>query len=112
MAVALVTLVDDPTEPEAYGASRFDAEGLASRRNVLIEDGVLAGFLHNSYTGRRTGRASNAAAVRGGYMTGPGVGSRALTLTPGTGPRTSCWPRRARGCWCSRSAACTRASTR
>jgi PmbA protein len=83
VAVPLVTLVDDPTEPEAYGASRFDAEGLASRRNVLIEDGVLAGFLHNSYTGRRTGRASNAAAVRGGYMTGPGVGSRALTLTPG-----------------------------
>jgi PmbA protein len=83
VAVPLVTLVDDPTEPEAYGASRFDAEGLASRRNLLIDDGVLAGFLHNSYTGRRTGRASNAAAVRGGYMTGPGVGSRALTLTPG-----------------------------
>jgi PmbA protein len=83
VAVPLITLVDDPTEPEAYGASRFDAEGLASRRNVLVEDGVLTGFLHNSYTGRRTGRASNAAAVRGGYMTGPGVGSRALTLTPG-----------------------------
>ena len=83
VAVDLVTLVDDPTEPEAYGASRHDAEGLASRRNLLIDEGVLAGFLHNSYTGRRTGRASNAAAVRGGYMTGPGVGSRALTLTPG-----------------------------
>ncbi|MEA2826701.1 MAG: PmbA protein [Actinomycetota bacterium] len=83
VAVDLVTLVDDPTEAEAYGASRFDAEGLASRRNLLIDRGVLAGFLHNSYTGRRTGRASNAAAVRGGYMTGPGVGSRALTLTPG-----------------------------
>ncbi len=83
VAVDLVTLVDDPTEPEAYGASRFDAEGLASRRNLLIDGGTLAGFLHNSYTGRRTGRASNGAAVRGGYMTGPGVGSRALTLTPG-----------------------------
>ncbi len=83
VAVPEITLVDDPTEPRAYGASRFDAEGLASRRNVLIDGGVLAGFLHNSYTGRRTGGASNAAAVRGGYMTGPGVGSRALTLTPG-----------------------------
>lgn len=84
VALPAITLVDDPTEPRAYGASTYDAEGLASRRNVLIGAGVLEGFLHNSYTARRTGRASNAAAVRGGYATGPGVGSRALSLSPGT----------------------------
>ncbi|MDQ4090725.1 MAG: TldD/PmbA family protein [Actinomycetota bacterium] len=83
VAVPFLTLVDDPTEPEAWGASRYDAEGLASRRNVLIEDGVLQGFLHNSYTGRRCGQPSTASAVRGGYRSTPGVGSRALTLTPG-----------------------------
>jgi PmbA protein len=83
VAVPFLTLVDDPTEPEAWGAGRFDAEGLASRRNVLIEDGVLQGFLHNSYTGRRCGQPSNASAVRGGYRSTPGVGSRALSLTPG-----------------------------
>lgn len=84
VAVPFLTLVDDPTEPEAWGAGRHDAEGLASRRNVLIEDGVLRGFLHNSYTGRRCGVASNASAVRGGYRSTPGVGSRALSLTPGS----------------------------
>ncbi|HTJ73747.1 MAG TPA: TldD/PmbA family protein [Acidimicrobiales bacterium] len=84
VAVPFLTLVDDPTEPQAWGAGRYDAEGLASRRNVLIEDGVLRGFLHNSYTGRRCGVASNASAVRGGYRSTPGCGSRALTLTPGT----------------------------
>jgi PmbA protein len=83
VAVPFLTLVDDPTEPEAWGAGRYDAEGLASRRNVLIEDGVLRGFLHNSYTGRRCGVASNASAVRGGYRSTPGCGSRALSLTPG-----------------------------
>ena len=83
VAVPFLTLVDDPTEPEAWGASRYDAEGLASRRNVLISDGVLQGFLHNSYTGRRCGRPSTASAVRGGYRSTPGVGSRALSLTPG-----------------------------
>ena len=83
VAVPFLTLVDDPTEPEAWGASRYDAEGLASRRNVLIENGVLQGFLHNSYTGRRCGRPSTASAVRGGYRSTPGVGSRALSLTPG-----------------------------
>jgi len=83
VAVPFLTMVDDPTEPQAWGAGRYDAEGLASRRNVLIEDGVLRGFLHNSYTGRRCGQPSNASAVRGGYRSTPGVGSRALTLTPG-----------------------------
>ncbi len=83
VAVPFLTMVDDPTEPQAWGAGPYDAEGLASRRNVLIEDGVLRGFLHNSYTGRRCGEPSNASAVRGGYRSTPGVGSRALTLTPG-----------------------------
>ncbi len=83
VAVPFLTLVDDPTEPQAWGAGRYDAEGLATRRNVLIENGVLRGFLHNSYTGRRCGEPSNASAVRGGYRSTPGVGSRALSLTPG-----------------------------
>ena len=84
IAVPFLTLVDDPTEAEAYGAAPYDAEGLASRRNVLIQEGVLSSFLHNAYTGRRSGLASTANAVRGGYRTAPGVGSRALTLVPGT----------------------------
>ncbi len=84
VAVPSFTFVDDPTEPLAYGASPYDAEGLASRRNVLIENGVLKGFLHNAYTGRRSGLGrSTANAVRGGYRSGPGVGARAVTLVPG-----------------------------
>ncbi len=85
VAVGFLTLVDDPTEPRAFGSSRYDAEGLASRRNLLIEDGVLRGFLHNTYTGRRSGQPSNASAVRGGFKSTPGVGSRALALAPGSG---------------------------
>ena len=83
VAVPAFTLVDDPTNPAAYGAARYDAEGLATRPNTLIDGGVLAGFLHNSYTGRRSGRASTGSAVRGGFKSTPGVGSRALVLSPG-----------------------------
>ena len=39
VGVAELTLVDDPTNPLAYGASEHDAEGLACRRNSLISDG-------------------------------------------------------------------------
>ncbi|HZD66858.1 MAG TPA: metallopeptidase TldD-related protein, partial [Acidimicrobiales bacterium] len=78
-----LTLVDDPTDPAAYGAATHDAEGLACRRNLLIGDGVLRGFLYDTYTGRRAGLASTGSAVRGGFRTAPGVGCRALALVPG-----------------------------
>ncbi|HZN14835.1 MAG TPA: metallopeptidase TldD-related protein, partial [Acidimicrobiales bacterium] len=84
VAAASVTLVDDPTDTRAFGAGPSDAEGLASRRNTLIEDGVLLGFLYDSYSSRRAGVASTGSAVRGGFKGTPGVGCRALSVTPGS----------------------------
>ncbi len=75
-------LLDDPTEPRAQGASLFDGEGLACRRNSLIENGVLMTFLYDSYTARKEGRASTASAVRG-YSSTPSPGPMALQLAPG-----------------------------
>jgi PmbA protein len=84
VSVGELTLVDDPTDPEAYGATRYDAEGLATRRNVLIENGVLQRFLYNTYSARRAGTVSTASAVRGGFKSAPGTGARALSLVPGS----------------------------
>jgi PmbA protein len=84
IASPLVTLVDDPTDQRSFGAVPFDGEGLATRRNVLLEQGVLRGFLHNTYSGRRAGTASTGSAVRG-YASTPGVGCQALALAPGEG---------------------------
>ena len=78
-----VTLVDDPTDPRAYGAAAYDAEGLACRRNDLIDGGVLQGFLYDTIAGARAGVASTGSAVRGGFAGTPGAGCRALTLAPG-----------------------------
>ena len=80
-----LTLVDDPTDPRAYGAAAYDAEGLACRRNVLIDSGVLRGFLYDTVSGSRAGVPSTGSAVRGGYAGTPGPGCRALTLAPGPG---------------------------
>ena len=84
VSVPRLTVVDDPTDPEAYGASRIDAEGLACRRNVLIDGGILQGFLYNTYAGRRAGQPSTGSAVRAGFKSGPGIGARAVTAVPGT----------------------------
>ncbi len=84
VSVPDLVLVDDPTDPEAFGAARIDAEGLACRRNVLIDGGVLQGFLYNTYAGRRAGRPSTGSAVRAGFKSGPGIGARAVSVVPGT----------------------------
>ncbi len=84
VASGAVTLVDDPTDARAYAASGYDGEGLASRRNVLIADGVLRMFVYDTVSGRRAGAASTGSAVRGGFAGTPSAGCRALVLSPGT----------------------------
>lgn len=79
-----ITLLDDPTRLEAFTATAVDAEGLATRRNVLIGDGRVKQFLHNAYTARRSGTVSTGSAVRSGFKSTPGVGSMSLQLVPGT----------------------------
>lgn len=84
VSVPSFTLVDDPTNPLAYAAAAYDGEGLACRRNVLIDGGVLQGFLYNTYAGRRAGVASTGSAVRAGFKSGPGIGARAVSVLPGS----------------------------
>lgn len=83
VAASCLTLIDDPTDPEAFTATDTDGEGLASRRNVLIDAGRLDHFLQNSYTARRLETASTGSAVRS-YNSTPGVGPHALSVVPGT----------------------------
>ena len=82
VAAPILTLVDDPTDPAAYTATETDGEGLATRRNVLLADGRLERFVHNSETARRAGTVSTGSAVRG-YSSTPGVGVRAVAVVPG-----------------------------
>ena len=74
VASPLVTLVDDPTDSRSYFARETDGDGLAARRNVLIENGVLKMFVHDAYSARRMKTKS----------TGNAGGCVALQLTPGT----------------------------
>ncbi len=88
VAAPLVSLIDDPTDAAASGASPFDGEGLACRRNVLIDGGRVRGFLHDSRSGRAMGVTSTGSAVRGGYRSTPAAGPMAVKLAPGRGSQT------------------------
>ena len=82
VASPLLTLVDDPTDQAATSATATDGEGLATRRNVLVDGGRLERFVHNSQTARRAGTVSTGSAVRG-YSSTPGVGVRAVSVLGG-----------------------------
>lgn len=84
VAPTQVTLIDDPTDPTAFTATRMDGEGLACRLNVLLAEGVVDGFVHNSWSARHMGVASTGNAVRAGYASTPGVGCHAVRLVPGS----------------------------
>jgi PmbA protein len=81
VANPLVTIVDDPTIPRAPGSRPFDGEGLESRVNRIVEDGVLKTYLLDCYSARKLGKASTASASRGGASVGPSTSN--FMLLPG-----------------------------
>lgn len=81
VASPLVNIVDDPLIPRGPGSRVFDGEGLAARRNVVVENGVLKTFLLDSYCGRKLHKASTASAGRSGGGVGPSTSN--LLLQPG-----------------------------
>jgi PmbA protein len=83
VATPAITLVEDPTDPRAWGASTVDDEGLATRGVPLIDAGVLSGYVHSTWTARRSGVASTGSAVRAGFKSTPTSGCRAASLAPG-----------------------------
>lgn len=65
VASPLVTIVDDPLIPRAPGSRPFDGDGLPTRKNEVINRGVLGPVLTDVYSGRKLGRASTGSAGRG-----------------------------------------------
>lgn len=74
IAAPTVTVIDDGRLPRGHGSRPFDAEGLPTRRNVVVENGQLQSYLLDTYAARRlelqpTGNAARA--VDGGPSSSP-----------------------------------------
>ncbi|MDP4032658.1 MAG: metalloprotease TldD [Pseudorhodobacter sp.] len=52
-----VTVLDDGTLPDRRGSISVDDEGTPSQRNVLIEDGILVGYMQDRQNARLMGAA-------------------------------------------------------
>ncbi|HEX7445534.1 MAG TPA: TldD/PmbA family protein [Methanothrix sp.] len=76
-----LNIYDDGLLAGGLDSSAFDGEGVPSQRTVLIEKGVLKGFLYDSYTAGKDGVKSTGNAARQGYSDVPRVGIRNLIVS-------------------------------
>jgi PmbA protein len=74
-------IVDSGLLSGGMASSAFDGEGVPSRETVLVKDGVLQGFLYDSYAAGKSGVQSTGNAVRSGYSDMPRVGIRNLIIS-------------------------------
>jgi TldD protein len=66
-----VTVVDDGTIPDRRGSLTVDDEGTPTNRTVLIEDGILVGFLQDRLNARLMGMATTGNGRRQSYAHTP-----------------------------------------
>jgi TldD protein len=66
-----VTVVDDGTMPDRRGSLTIDDEGTPSSRTVLIEDGILVGYLQDRLNARLMGVAATGNGRRQSYAHAP-----------------------------------------
>src|SRR5262245_29527593 len=77
-----IQVIDDPRRARGLRSRPFDAEGVATKRLALVDDGVLASWLLDSATARELGFVTTGHAQRGVSST-PAPGPSNLHLTAG-----------------------------
>jgi PmbA protein len=78
-----VTIYDDGRIPGGLGSKPFDGEGLATRKNVIVEKGILKTYLLDTYAARKLGLSSTGNASRS-VGEAPSAGATNFYLSPGT----------------------------
>ncbi|TET75712.1 MAG: TldD/PmbA family protein [Candidatus Aminicenantes bacterium] len=71
IASKLITITDDPIIPRHIASVPFDGEGNITRKNILIDKGVLRMFIYDTITARKAGVEVNTIVGRRGYRSPP-----------------------------------------
>ncbi|ABQ27854.1 TldD/PmbA family protein [Geotalea uraniireducens] len=86
VASPLVTVIDDATIPNARGSFSFDDEGTPGQRTVLVENGILKGYLYDRLNAMKDGCKSTGNGRRESYQAKPIVRMSNTLIAPGATP--------------------------
>jgi PmbA protein len=68
------------------GSTPFDGEGVPTQKRIIVEKGVLKGFMYNTIVAKRAGVKSTGNASRGGYSSFPSIGPHSFYMEAGQSP--------------------------
>ena len=83
IAAPIVTITDDPQRKGNSIGTNFDAEGVATHRKAVVENGVLTTLLHNRETALAMGKETTGNASKAGYSSPIGVRPYSFAIEPG-----------------------------
>lgn len=78
-----LNVIDDPTIPSSLGWFKYDDEGVAATKKLLIEDGMLLNHMHSRETAALFDTTSNSAMRATGYSFLPLVRMACTCIEPG-----------------------------
>lgn len=84
IASDLLTVVDDGLRPKGPASAPFDGEGVTTQTRMIVEAGVLKGFLYNTIIAKKAGVKSTGNAARGGFTSLPEIGPHNFTMNAGS----------------------------
>lgn len=84
VASEIVTYIDDGTLPNEWGSLNIDDEGEKTRKNVLIENGILKGYLIDKFNARRMNAEPTGSSRRQSYRFSPTSRMTNTYIAPGT----------------------------
>lgn len=79
-----VTIIDDGTIKDEWGSSIIDDEGRLTKKNILIENGVLTGFLIDEINNRKMKMKPTGSSRRESYLFAPTSRMNNTYLASGT----------------------------
>jgi PmbA protein len=79
----LITVFDDGTRPKGMASAPFDGEGVPTQKRVIVDQGILKGFMYNTSVAKRAGVKSTGNASRGGFGSLPDIGPHNFFMLAG-----------------------------
>ena len=79
-----ITIINDATLKDAFSSVPYDAEGAASKKTVLVQNGRIASFLADAVYAKKAGVALTASSIRPMIIQMPRIGVHNLYIMPGS----------------------------